>query len=51
MALAIANVSGVTLRKDDLPADDIEAIDKIDPLSRYVNDENIAQKGSKKQVK
>ena len=39
--LLISTLSAVTIRKDDLPYD-VEP-DKIDPLSRYVNDEDIVQ--------
>ena len=35
----IGTISAVQINKADLPYDD--AADKVDPLSRYVNDEDI----------
>ena len=39
--LLVASSSGITLRKADLPY--TEEADKIDPLSRYVNDDDLVQ--------
>ena len=39
LALLIGTLSAVIIRKADLPY--TETADKIDPLSRYVNDEDI----------
>ena len=39
--LLIAAAAAVSLQKADLPYDG--AIDKVDPLSRYVNDDDIVQ--------
>ena len=44
--LALASVSAMRLRKDDLPYNP-ELIDKVDPLSRYVNDDDLVQIGSR----
>ena len=41
ISLLIGTLSAISLRKDDLPYD--KDADKIDPLSRYVNDEDIVQ--------
>ena len=41
LAILIGTLSAITVRKDDLPYD--KDADKIDPLSRYVNDEDIVQ--------
>ena len=41
-ALALASVSAITLKYNDLPHD-ADLVEKVDPLSRYVNDENIVQ--------
>ena len=50
-ALAVASVSAVTLKKDDLPYNP-DLIEKLDPVDRYVNDENIVQlKSNVKPVK
>ena len=39
--LLIANASAIRMRYNDLPHD--ASPDKVDPLSRYVNDEEIVQ--------
>ena len=50
-ALALASVSAVTLKYNDLPYD-AEKLEKLDPVDRYVNDENIVQvKSTVKPVK
>ena len=45
LAAVIAVAAGVKLNKDDLPhgPKDDSMIDKLDPLSRYVNDDDILQ--------
>ena len=42
LAALVASVSAVTLQKADLPYN-ADLVEKLDPLSRYVNDENIVQ--------
>ena len=39
--LLVASSGGINLRKADLPY--TEEADKIDPLSRYVNDDDLVQ--------
>ena len=40
-ALLVGVIAAVTIRKDDLSYE--RDADKVDPLSRYVNDEDIVQ--------
>ena len=40
-AAMVALTSAITIRKSDLPHD--AEVDKLDPVSRYVNDEDIVQ--------
>ena len=48
--VALVSVQAVTLKKDDLPYD-ADKVEKLDPISRYVNDENIVQLKSNVPVK